>query len=72
MKQVMKPEFINRIDEIVVFTPLEKPDVEKIADIMLKNLEKRLEDHGITLEISDEVKAHLVDKDTTRNMAQDR
>lgn len=39
LKQVMKPEFINRIDEIVVFTPLEKPDVEKIADIMLKNLE---------------------------------
>ena len=62
LKQVMKPEFINRIDEIVVFTPLEKTDVEKIADIMLKNLEKRLEDHGITLEISDEAKAHLVDK----------
>ena len=62
LKQVMKPEFINRIDEIVVFTPLEKPDVEKIADIMLKNLEKRLKDHGITLEISDEAKAHLVDK----------
>ena len=62
LKQVMKPEFINRIDEIVVFTPLEKPDVEKIADIMLKNLEKRLEEHGITLEISDEAKAHLVDK----------
>ena len=62
LKQVMKPEFINRIDEIVVFTPLEKPDVEKIADIMLKNLEKRLEDHGITLEISDEAKVHLVDK----------
>ena len=62
LKQVMKPEFINRIDEIVVFTPLEKPDVEKIADIMLKNLEKRLEDHSITLEISDEAKAHLVDK----------
>ena len=62
LKQVMKPEFINRIDEIVVFTPLEKADVEKIADIMLKNLEKRLEDHGITLEISDEAKAHLVDK----------
>ena len=62
LKQVMKPEFINRIDEIVVFTPLEKPDVEKIADIMLKNLEKRLEDHGITLEISEDAKAHLVDK----------
>lgn len=62
LKQVMKPEFINRIDEIVVFTPLEKPDVEKIADIMLKNLEKRLKDHGITFEISDEAKAYLVDK----------
>ena len=58
----MKPEFINRIDEIVVFAPLEKQDVEKIADIMLKNLEKRLEEHGITLEIDKEAKAYLVDK----------
>jgi ATPases with chaperone activity, ATP-binding subunit len=36
LKQVMKPEFINRIDEIVVFCPLEKEDISKIADIMLK------------------------------------
>lgn len=62
LKEVMKPEFINRIDEIVVFAPLEKQDVEKIADIMLKNLEKRLEVHGITLEIDKEAKAYLVDK----------
>lgn len=62
LKEVMKPEFINRIDEIVVFAPLEKQDVEKIADIMLKNLEKRLEEHGITLEIDKEAKAYLVDK----------
>ncbi len=62
LKEVMKPEFINRIDEIVVFAPLEKQDVEKIADIMLKNLEKRLEKHGITLEIDKEAKAYLVDK----------
>ena len=62
LKEVMKPEFINRIDEIVVFAPLEKQDVEKIADIMLKNLEKRLVEHGITLEIVKEAKAYLVDK----------
>lgn len=62
LKEVMKPEFINRIDEIVVFAPLEKQDVEKIADIMLKNLEKRLEEHGISLEIDKEAKAYLVDK----------
>lgn len=62
LKEVMKPEFINRIDEIVVFAPLEKQDVEKIADIMLKNLEKRLDEHGITLEIDKEAKAYLVDK----------
>ena len=62
LKEVMKPEFINRIDEIVVFAPLEKQEVEKNADIMLKNLEKRLEEHGITLEIDKEAKAYLVDK----------
>lgn len=62
LKQVMKPEFINRIDEIVVFTPLDKSDIEKISDIMLRNLEKRLAEHEITLEIDDAAKEFLVDK----------
>ncbi len=62
LKQVMKPEFINRIDEIVVFQPLEKTDIEKIADILLKGLEKRLSEHEIKIDISKDAKQFLVDK----------
>ncbi len=62
LKQVMKPEFINRIDEIVVFAPLEKADIEKIANIMIKSLEKRLEERNIKISISEEAKEFLVNK----------
>ena len=62
LKEVMKPEFINRIDEIVVFAPLEKTDIEKIADILLKNLEKRLTEHEIKIKIDNDAKQFLVDK----------
>lgn len=72
LKQVMKPEFINRIDEIVVFTPLEKPDVEKIADIMLKNLENVWKTTVLRWKFRTRRKHTLWTKDTTRNTAQDR
>lgn len=72
LKQVMKPEFINRIDEIVVFTPLEKPDVEKIADIMLKNLENVWKTTALRWKFRTRRKHTLWTKDTTRNTAQDR
>ena len=62
LKQVMKPEFINRIDEIVVFTPLEKEDIEKIADIMLAALKKRLSEHEIDVEIDKEARDFIVEK----------
>ncbi|MEG1612795.1 MAG: ATP-dependent Clp protease ATP-binding subunit [Clostridia bacterium] len=62
LKQVMKPEFINRIDEIIVFCPLEKDDIDKIATIMIKNLENRLAERDIKIEVSKEAKAYLVDK----------
>ena len=50
-----KPEFLNRVDDIIVFDTLEYDDLEKIASIMLKDLKNRACELGITLEISDAV-----------------
>lgn len=49
-----RPEFVNRIDEIVVFHPLEKEQIRRIADIQLEELRKRLAERDIGLQISDE------------------
>lgn len=57
--QHFRPEFINRIDETVVFHALDQQQIEKIADIQLQNLQHRLHDKSITLNIDHEVIAHL-------------
>ena len=57
--QHFRPEFINRIDETVVFHALDQQQIEKIADIQLQNLQHRLHDKAITLNIDHEVIAHL-------------
>jgi len=59
MKKVFRPEFLNRVDDIIVFAHLEKDEVRQIADIMLKDLFKRLEEQEINIEVSDEVKDYL-------------
>lgn len=49
LKACFKPEFINRIDEILPFTPLKQKDMEKIVLLQLKKVEERLQEHSITL-----------------------
>jgi len=56
-----KPEFVNRIDEIVRFRPLDKDDVLLIVDIQLRGLEARLADRGIYLEVSPEAKSLIAE-----------
>jgi len=56
-----KPEFINRIDEIVRFEQLGKDDLIPIVDIQLEDLRQRLADRGLSLEVSPELKAHLAE-----------
>nr|WP_010132124.1 ATP-dependent chaperone ClpB [Microbulbifer agarilyticus] len=56
-----RPEFINRIDEVVVFHPLGREEVRAIAEIQLQNLRKRLLDRDLKLEISDELLGKLAD-----------
>jgi ATP-dependent Clp protease ATP-binding subunit ClpB len=54
-----RPEFLNRVDEIIVFHSLGEDDLKKIVDIQLEQLRARLTERRITLELTDEAKAHL-------------
>merc|ERR1739838_691980 len=62
LKQYFRPEFLNRLDEIIVFRQLNKTEVKKIADIMLKDVMKRALDKDIRLEITENFKDRLVDE----------
>jgi ATP-dependent Clp protease ATP-binding subunit ClpB len=53
LKKSVRPEFINRIDEIIMFRPLSKTDIRKIVEIQFKLVQKRLEDAGVKLNISE-------------------
>ncbi|QIL91520.1 ATP-dependent chaperone ClpB [Microbulbifer sp. SH-1] len=56
-----RPEFINRIDEVVVFHPLDRAEVRSIAEIQLQNLRKRLADRDLKLDVSEELLNKLAD-----------
>lgn len=59
MKKSVRPEFLNRIDEVIMFRPLSKADMKKIVDIQLQLIRKRLEENGIELDVTDDVKAYI-------------
>ena len=54
VKQVFRPEFINRVDEMIVFHELERADIERIAALMLDDVRKRLAEQGVQLEVEPE------------------
>jgi len=60
LKRTFNPEFLNRVDEIVVFHPLNEEQLETIVDLRIQELNKRLEPKGIVLEVTPEVKKWLV------------
>ena len=62
LKQYFRPEFLNRLDEIIVFRQLTKPEVGEIAEIMLKEVFERLSLKGIQLEVTDRFKTRLIDE----------
>ena len=62
LKSVFRPEFLNRLDEIIVFRQLSKDEVKEIADIMLKEVFGRLTEKGIILEVTERFKDRLVDE----------
>jgi ATP-dependent Clp protease ATP-binding subunit ClpB len=59
LRNTLRPEFLNRIDEVVIFGPLGREEIMRIVDIQLALLQRRLEDRRIHLEVSDAAKALL-------------
>ena len=62
LKQYFRPEFLNRLDEIIVFRQLSKNEVKEIAEIMLKEVFSRLNEKGIKLDVTDAFKERLVEE----------
>ena len=61
LKRSFRPEFLNRLDEIVFYKPLRKTEISKILELLIKDLERRLEDKHIKLELTQSVKDYLID-----------
>ena len=61
LKQSFRPEFLNRLDEIVFYKPLKKNEISKILELLIKDLERRLEDKHINLKLTDSAKEYLID-----------
>jgi ATP-dependent Clp protease ATP-binding subunit ClpB len=59
LKKSVRPEFLNRIDDVIMFTPLNKEDIKKIVAIQLKGLKNMLNKQGIILDATEEAIAHL-------------
>jgi len=62
LKSTFRPEFINRLDEIIIFNPLTAKEIEKIVDIQLAVLEKKLAQKGISVAFEHSLKKHLAEK----------
>ncbi len=62
VKKAFKPEFINRIDEIIVFRPLSRDDLEKIVHIEIEGVLRRVQEHGIELDLDKSALDFLIDK----------
>ena len=61
MKKAFRPEFLNRIDETIVFSHLSKEEIRQIVDLMMKDLVKRLAEKELSIEVTNEVKDHLAE-----------
>jgi ATP-dependent Clp protease ATP-binding subunit ClpB len=59
LKATIRPEFLNRVDEIILFMPLTETEIRAIVDLQLKNLVERVKRNNMTLEIEDDVKDWL-------------
>jgi ATP-dependent Clp protease ATP-binding subunit ClpC len=62
MKKSFRPEFLNRIDQIIVFRALSQPDIKRILGLQLADLSKRLKEQNLTLKVTASAKAYLIEK----------
>jgi ATP-dependent Clp protease ATP-binding subunit ClpC len=59
LKDAFRPEFLNRIDEVILFSPLTMPDMRKIVELQMKEVEGRLAEHGLKVKLTDKAKEWL-------------
>jgi len=57
-----RPEFLNRLDEVIVFRPLTKEDLSQIIELQLEEVRARLREHGLILELTQETRDFLIEK----------
>ncbi len=62
VRKTFKPEFLNRLDDIIVFNPLSRKDIEKIVDIELEPIKKRLAERKISLEVTEKAREYLAER----------
>ncbi|MBC7084725.1 MAG: ATP-dependent Clp protease ATP-binding subunit, partial [Firmicutes bacterium] len=62
LKRTFRPEFLNRLDEIIVFHQLSREDLMRIVDLMLATFNRRLEEHGLKVEVAPEAKKVLAER----------
>jgi len=62
LKKTFRPEFLNRIDAVVVFRQLTREQIRQIVDLMLKRVQERLKEHDLVLELTEEAKDYLAEK----------
>jgi len=61
LKETLRPEFLNRIDEKIMFLPLSKAEIKKILDILMRKVRKMLGRQGLVIELSESAKSHLAE-----------
>jgi ATP-dependent Clp protease ATP-binding subunit ClpC len=62
LKKVFRPEFLNRIDDVIVFHKLQKDEIKEIVDLLLRRIRESMADRGLQLELTEEAKDLLVEK----------
>ena len=62
LRQHFRPEFLNRIDDVVLFKPLRRDEIERIVDLLMEDLRQRLDDREITLELSEAARALIAER----------
>ena len=62
LRNHFRPEFLNRLDEIILFKPLTKDNIGKIVELLVKDLNKRLSDQELSLELTDKAKTQVIEK----------
>ncbi len=61
MKSTFRPEFLNRIDEIITFSSLTREQMREIVDLQMKEVQERLSEHGLNVELTDAARNWLAD-----------